>query len=86
LYYYHPDKLGSDDTPEFIRNVFRPWLIAYCKCIDLAYRELGAGHVNDIEDIWMDHYGIAVHLDDRVEDIDYQLEVAKQWLEEWQCE
>jgi len=83
LYYYHPDKLSQADIPDFIKVVFRTYLVAYCKCIDLAYREFTKGHVNDVEDIWMDHFGIAVYLDDTVEDVDRQLEEAILFTEEF---
>ena len=75
----------SNGPPGFI-DIFRTWLIAYCKCIDLAYREFGKGHVYDMEDVWMDHFGIAVHLDDHVEDIQYQLRMGVVWLQDWASE
>lgn len=81
----HIDKLHGPNTPELIRVVLQAWLAAYCKCIDLAYKELSKGHINDMEDVWMDHYGIAVHLDDLTSDIDSQLGAALDWLDTWQC-
>ena len=57
--------------------------MAYCKSIDLAYVEFSKGHVNDVEDIWMDHFGIAVHLDDTVQEVDTQLDQAIMWILEW---
>jgi hypothetical protein len=57
--------------------------VAYCKSIDLAYVEFSKGHVNDVEDIWMDHFGIAVHLDDTVQEVDSQLDQAIMWIHEW---
>jgi len=63
--------------------IFRTWLVAYCKSIDLAYVEFSKGHVNDVEDIWMDHFGIAVHLDDSVQEVDTQLDQAIMWIHEW---
>lgn len=39
-----------------------------------------------MEDVWMDHFGIAVHLDDHVEDIQYQLRMAVVWLQDWASE
>jgi hypothetical protein len=66
-----------------MKVVLRTWVIAYCKCIDLAYKEFSKGHVNDIEDIWMDHFGIAVHLDDAVEDVDAHLSGAISWVCDW---
>jgi len=68
---------------DFMRIIFRTWLVAYCKSIDLAYVEFSKGHVNDVEDIWMDHFGIAVHLDDTVQEVDSQLDQAIMWIHEW---
>jgi hypothetical protein len=82
LYYFHPDKLNYAEN-DFMRIIFRTWLVAYCKSIDLAYVEFSKGHVNDVEDIWMDHFGIAVHLDDTVEEVDSQLDQAIMWIHEW---
>jgi hypothetical protein len=75
---------NNNRSPGFI-DIFRTWLIAYCKCIDLAYREFGKGHVYDMEDVWMDHFGIAIHLDDHVEDIQHQLREAMVWVHDWAC-
>lgn len=33
----------------------------------------------------MDHFGIAIHLDDHVEDIQYQLREAIKWVHDWAC-
>lgn len=82
LYYLHPDRLDGPNVSPLVSVVLKAFLLAYCKSVDLAFKEFAKGHVQDMEDCWMDHYGIAVHLEDKTEDIAGLLEHACAWLEE----
>lgn len=61
--------------------VFKAFLLGYCKSIDLAYKELSKGHLHDVEDCWLDHYGLPVHLEDEAESILGLLDHALRWLD-----
>lgn len=61
--------------------VFKAFLMGYCKSIDLAYKELSKNHLHDVEDCWLDHYGLPVHLEDPADGILDLLEQAYIWLE-----
>ena len=64
-----------------ISLVFRAWVLAYGKTVDLAYKELSKGQVYDGEDCWLDHFGLPVTLSDSAEDIVKILDDALDWLE-----
>lgn len=61
--------------------VFKAYLLGFCKCVDLAFKELSKAHLHDMEDSWLDHYGMAVHLEDTAEDILGLLAQALGWME-----
>jgi hypothetical protein len=60
--------------------VLRAFVLVYAKSIDLAYTELAKGHVRNGEDILLDHYGIAVQMEDPVEDVLDVVHLALNWL------
>jgi hypothetical protein len=57
------------DTKDVLKFALHAFAIAYGKCIDLAYNELGRGNVKDAEDCWLDHYGISVDMEDTLENV-----------------
>jgi hypothetical protein len=83
LYYLHPDRLDGPNTSLLMSVVFKAFLLGYCKSIDLAFTELSKGHLHDVEDCWMDHYGIAVHLEDSADSMLGLLDHALGWLDEF---
>ena len=54
----------------------RTYCLAYAKCIELAHEELKKGHVHDIEDCWLDTFGIPVKLEDHASEIIRELDTA----------
>ena len=57
--------------------------MAYGKTIDLAFGELGKGHMRDGEDCWLDQYGLPLQVPDSVEAIIALLDEALDWLNEY---
>lgn len=86
LYYLHPDRLHGPDVSPLMSVVFKAFLLGYCKSIDLAYKELSKDHLHDVEDCWLDHYGVAVHLEDPAETILEVLNQAYIWLYDYDRE
>lgn len=81
LYYLHPDRIDGPNALPLMTIVFKAFLLGYCKSIDLAYKELAKNHLHDVEDCWLDHYGMAVHLEDPTENILGLLDHALGWLD-----
>ena len=79
LVFHHPDFMGNR-TSEIPHDVLRAYTLATAKCVDLAYQELSNGQMNDVEDCWMDHFGISVSLTDSVDDILGDLDRATSWM------
>ncbi len=70
-------------TTQLISLILRAFVLAYCKTIDLAYVELGKGHVNDGEDCWLDHYGLPVQMTDSANEIINVVDQAMDWLDQY---
>lgn len=63
-----------------INLVFRSYALAFCKCVDLAHRELCKGHIYEGEDVWLDHFGLPISLSDETMDIVDLVDEALEWL------
>ena len=68
VYYHIPDLAYRCTAPEPLPSILRAYGLAFAKSVELVYYELHKGHVRDVEDCWMESFGVVVKLDDRVED------------------
>ncbi|RXK35454.1 hypothetical protein M231_07309 [Tremella mesenterica] len=68
LHFFYPETLGESSSP-VVSIALRIYVVAFVKTVELVWNEISKKHVNDSEDMWMDHYGIPISLTDPVEDI-----------------
>ena len=75
-FYHSPDLALYGLAPRPWRMALRIYCLAYAKCIELAYEELSKGHAHDVEDCWLDTFGVPVRMEDLVSDIIRELDSA----------
>ena len=68
LHYFHPDRLGDSPSP-CVSLGLRAYIAATGKCVELAWNEFTKRHVYDLEDVWLDHYGLSTSMTDGLDEI-----------------